>query len=490
VGPLAGVRVVEVASHVFVPLAGSVLAEWGADVIKVEEPVSGDPYRSLSTYGLHNVYRGVDPFFQSANRSKRSVGVDVKHPRGRAVLGALVASADVFMTNVRADARVGLRIDVADVRRDNPSVVYVRGTAFGPRGPDAARGGYDSGAYWARTGMQHLFTPPEADWPARLRPAFGDAAGSLAVAGAVAAALYRRAVSGLASVIDVALLASGMWQIGPDVINAGLDSGGEGGASGASGAVAPDRHDFWNPLWLTYRTSDGRFVAFMMLAPDPHWPDLCRRLGAAELGADPRFADSAARQANSRACVSLLDQIFGGRDFAHWRRALAGFAGEWAPVQTPGEVHEDPQVLANGYVAPTEMGNGVSLPLVTSPAQFDETPGRPSRAPEHGEHTETVLLELGMSWDEIGALKDAGAILLPVTTAGYRQGRRATSVACRSWRRISSGPVFSPPSPSSTSSAALIAPTNAPTRAAAVTGSSSSGNARCRWPAISRWASS
>ena len=400
-------RVLEVASHVFVPLAGSVLAEWGAEVIKVEDPVSGDPYRSLSTYGLHNVYRGVDPFFQSANRGKRSVAVDLKRPAGRAVLSRLLASVDVFMTNVRAEALRRLRIEAADIRADNPSVIYVRGSAFGPRGPDAARGGYDSGAYWARTGMQHLFTAPGADWPARLRPAFGDAAGSLAVAGAVGTALYRRAVTGEPSVIDVALLASGMWQIGPDVVNAGLDDG----AAADHNAAAPDRRDFWNPLWLTYRTGDGRFVAFMMLAPDRHWPDLCRRLGHHELAADARFADAEFRRLNSRACVDILDAIFAARDFGHWLRALAGFAGEWAPVQTPTEVHDDPQVRANGYIAPTDMGNGVSLPLVTSPVQFDGVAGQPRRAPELGEHTEAVLLELGLNWDEIGTLKNQGAII-------------------------------------------------------------------------------
>ncbi len=402
--PLAGVRVLEVASHVFVPMAGSVLGEWGAEVIKVEDRESGDPYRGLSTFGLHNVYRGVDPFFQSANRGKRSVAIDLKAPGGRRLLARLAESADVFMTSLRAGARRHLRIDVEDVRRDNPSVIYVRGTAFGPRGPDAGRGGYDSGAYWARSGMQHLFTPPGADWPARLRPAFGDTAGSLAVAGAVSTALYRRATSGEPSVIDVALLAAGMWQIQPDVTNAGLDDGDQDGGP-------PDRYEFWNPLWLTYRTADGRFVAFMMLAPDRHWPDLCRRLGHPELGGDPRFAGPESRRHHSRACVETLDAIFAEHDLSHWQRALGGFAGEWAPVQTPAEVHDDPQVQANGYIARADMGNGVSLPLVTTPVQFDGEPGSPRRAPEHGEHTEAVLLELGMTWDEIGELKEQGVII-------------------------------------------------------------------------------
>jgi crotonobetainyl-CoA:carnitine CoA-transferase CaiB-like acyl-CoA transferase len=402
--PLADVRVLEVASHVFVPMAGSVLREWGAEVIKVEDPESGDPYRGLATFGLHNVYRGVDPFFQSANRGKRSVAIDLKAPGGRRLLSRLVESADVFMTNLRSAPRRHLRIDVEDIRRDNPSVIYVRGTAFGPRGPDAGRGGYDSGAYWARTGMQHLFTPPAADWPARLRPAFGDMAGSLAVAGAVSTALYRRARSGEPSVIDVGLLASGMWQIQPDITNARL-------GDGDHDTGPPDRYEFWNPLWLTYRTADGRFVAFMMLAPDRHWPDLCRRLGHPEMATDPRFADTESRRRHSRACVERLDAIFAEHDFDHWRRVLADFAGEWAPVQTPAEVHDDPQVHANGYIAQTDMGNGVSLPLVTSPVQFDGQPGRPRRAPEHGEHTEAVLLELGLTWDEIGGLKDQGVII-------------------------------------------------------------------------------
>jgi len=194
-----------------------------------------------------------------------------------------------------------------------------------------------------------------------------------------------------------------MWQVQTDIVNAALDD--------APPPDPPDRFDMWNPLMLPYRTADDRFVALMMLEPERHWPALCAALGHPELATDPRFADADARRRNIRACVERLDEIFAGRDLDGWRRALADFEGEWAPVQTPAELHHDAQVQANGYVATTDMGNGVTIPLVVSPVQFDETPGRPTRAPEHGEHTEAVLLELGLSWDDIAELKRQGAIL-------------------------------------------------------------------------------
>jgi crotonobetainyl-CoA:carnitine CoA-transferase CaiB-like acyl-CoA transferase len=404
--PLAGVRVLEVASHVFVPVAGAVLTEWGAEVLKIEHPVTGDPYRGLVTAGLHKTHNGIDPSFQYANRGKQSIAIDLKVPEGRALLSRLVAESDVFLTNFRSAALATLKLEVDDVRADNPSIIYVRGTGYGTRGPDAERAGYDAAAYWTRTGMWSVFTQPDAEWPASPRPAFGDVMGGLTIAGAISTALYQRAVKGVAPVVDVSLLGVGMWQLQPDIMNVAIEPSG-----GATHAIARDRRESWNPLVGVYRTRDDRFVMLMMLDADKYWVDLCETIDAPELARDERFVDMAARRENSRACVDALDQVFASRDYDEWCKVLQRAKGAWAPVQTPVELLDDPQVIENEYLADVDMGSGASLTMVTSPVQFDGEAPAPTRAPEHGEHTELALLSLGLTWDDITALKDRNVIL-------------------------------------------------------------------------------
>ena len=175
-----------------------------------------------------------------------------------------------------------------DIRADNPSIIYVRGTAFGARGPDSSRGGYDSGAYFARTGMQAIFTAPDAEWPASPRPAFGDVVGGLTIAGAVGTALYRRAATGEPSVVDASLLASGMWQVQSDLMHSWLGDPTEK-------RVGLDRYETWNPLMMVYRTSDDRFIALQMLSPDRRWPELCKVIGQPEMASAGPGRASAAR---------------------------------------------------------------------------------------------------------------------------------------------------------------------------------------------------
>ncbi len=401
--PLEGVRILEVASHVFVPIGGGVLAEWGGDVIKVEHPETGDPYRGLVTAGLRKSYDGIDASFQYTNRGKRSVTIDLKVPEGRDLLYRLSKECDVFLTNYRPDARRRLQIECDDIRAHNPDIIYVRGSGYGQRGPDAERGGYDASAYWSRVGFGEVFTPPGSEFPIQPRPAFGDVIGGLTIAGAIAAAMYRRATTGEPSIVDVSLMGVGMWQLQPDITHAKI-------SQETDKPAARDRKETWNPLSGTYRTRDGRFIILVMLDADRYWADFCQVVGRPELISDPRFRDMAARKANSRACVELLDDLFLGRDYADWCEILRDAKGVWSPFQTPLELHRDPQVTANGYLADVEMVNGKPLTMVTSPAQFDEVPLQPMRAPEHGEHTEMTLLDLGLTWDEVAALKDRRAI--------------------------------------------------------------------------------
>lgn len=400
--PLAGVRILEVASHVFVPIAGGVLHEWGAEVIKIEHPETGDPYRSLITMGLHAAHDGIDPSFQSTNRGKQSVAIDLKKPGGRDLLYRLARECDVFLTNMRPDARRRLQINVEDLRAHNPQIIYVRGSGYGAKGPDNQTAGYDASAFWSRAGIGGIFTPQGAERPVMQRPAFGDVMGGLTIAGAIAAAMYERLATGNAPIVDVALMNVGMWQLQPDINNAKLDP--------ESHLRTHDRKATWNPIVGTYRTRDARFIHLNMMEGERYWADFCSVIGHPELIDDQRYVDMPARRENARACVEALDEIFASRDYADWCETLKQAKGAWAPLRYPVEVHDDPQVAANGWTADVDMINGSKLTIVTSPAQFDEEGAHPLRAPELGEHTESALLNLGLSWDEVMALKERAVI--------------------------------------------------------------------------------
>jgi len=403
---LAGIKVLEVAQWWFVPAAGAVLADWGADVVKVEHPQTGDAQRGLAAVGFKSTEGNVDFMMQQSNRGKRSVGLDLATEGGRELLYRLAREADVFLTNFLPDARRRLRIDVDDIRAVNPRIIYVRGSGQGPKGPDAGKGGYDATAFWSRGGIAHALTPPDLPYPVMQRAAFGDSIGAMTIAGGVAAALLKRERTGQTSLVDVSLLSTAMWVMGPDIVASKLVAKGQSGGIPRFGrSQAP------NPAGNSYRTKDGRWLLLMMLQPDKHWADFCRHIDRPDLIDDERYASAAVRFQNREACIRELDAVFATRSLAEWREKLAGMEGPWGPMQSAEEIHDDPQILANHYLVEVESPERGRFKLVASPVQFDEQPPEFGPSPEHGQHTDEVLLGLGLGWDELLAYKERGDIL-------------------------------------------------------------------------------
>lgn len=399
-GAFDGVRVVELAQWVFVPVAGALLADWGADVVRIER-LEGDPYRGLATQGIGTDRDGVNLSMALANRGKRSIALNLRHENGLAALHELLASADVFLTSLRPGALSRLGLDAETLRQRYPSLIYARGHGFGVRGSDANQPGYDSSAFFARGGVSHILTPPERDYPITQRGAMGDRNAAMALAFGISAALLKRNKTGTGSIVDVSLLATAMWMLSSDLLS--VLNGGTAEPVGGRGPLV-------NPLVGNYRTKDGRHIQLMFLQGDRYWAEFCRVVGRDDLIDDARFVDLAARRVNSEACVAELDSVFARRTLAEWKDLLAKLDAPWAPVQSVAEVIEDPQVHANGYVGEVRLGDGQAYRLPSVPVQLDEQGPPLRRAPEHGEHTEELLLELGYDWDQISKLMDDGVI--------------------------------------------------------------------------------
>jgi crotonobetainyl-CoA:carnitine CoA-transferase CaiB-like acyl-CoA transferase len=395
-----GLRVVELAQWVFVPVAGALLADMGADVIRIER-LEGDPYRGLATQGIGTDRDGVNLSMALANRGKRSIALNLRHENGLAVLHDLLASADVFLTSLRPGALARLGLDADTLRNRYPALIYARGHGFGMRGPDANQPGYDSSAFFARGGVSHILTPPERDYPISQRGAMGDRNAAMALAFGVSAALLKRSKTSVGSIVDVSLLATAMWTLSSDLLAA---------LNGGEVAPVAGRGPQFNPLTGNYRTKDGRHIQLMFLQGDRYWADFCQVVGRDDLIDDPRFVDLTARRVNSEACVAELDSVFAQHTFAEWKELLAKLDAPWAPVQSVAEVIEDPQVHANGYVGEVRLDDGQTYRLPNVPVQLDEQAPPLRRAPEHGEHTEALLLELGYDWDRISKLMEDGVI--------------------------------------------------------------------------------
>ena len=396
---MTGVRVVELGVWVAGPAAAGILADWGADVVKIEPP-AGDPAR------LFRQMLGGDlpsnPVFELDNRSKRSIAIDLTREEGRRVAERLIDRADVFVTNIRPSALERLGFDPDSLRRRHPRLVYAIITGYGMTGPEADRPGFDIAAYWARAGVAASLTPPGRDLPFQ-RGGMGDHTAGMSAAGAIAAALFNRERTGEGDVVSTSLLRQGAYTMGFDV-NVALMWG--------LPIRIGTRDSAPSPTLNNYTAGDGRRFWVVGLEADRHWPPLARVAGRPEWLTDERFTTASSRRRHSDVLIAMLDEIFATRQLAEWAEVFATEADFfWAPVQTIEELISDPQFLASGGLVevPDESG---TLTMVATPVDFRDHPASPRfRAPAIGEHSAAVLSELGYGTDEVEEMARAGVVV-------------------------------------------------------------------------------
>lgn len=401
---LGGLKVLEMGHAIAVPAAGAMMADWGAEVIKVE-PLTGDMHRGLRrTLGVDRVikYDGgeVNWVIEVMNRNKKGLALDLKREEGKDILGQLVKETDVFMSNYEVGALKKLGLDYASLSRLNPRLIYAIITGYGTVGPDKDERGFDMTAAWARSGMQHQISQPGSPPPLQRPGTMDRVTGAYLVSGIVTALLHRER-TGEGQELECSLYHTAVWAMALDIQGALV------------GLPLPrsDRTRASGPLANTYQSKDGRWFMFVMVR-DEFWVPMCRVIERPDLENDPRFNTMEMREQNCEELIRILDEIFATRNRDEWEKRLKENNCIYGLVQTPLEVIADPQALANNFFAEINHPAIGEMKLVTTPVEFHQNPASiKTTAPELGQHTEEILLGLGYGWDDIVQLKDKQVIL-------------------------------------------------------------------------------
>jgi crotonobetainyl-CoA:carnitine CoA-transferase CaiB-like acyl-CoA transferase len=391
----AGLKVIDCASWIAGPAAATILSDFGADVVKIEPPGPGDPWRASTPIPG----KTTDYYWQLTSRNKRSLAIDLKHADGLAVLYRLLAGTDVFVTNFPLPVRERLKIAAAHLLPLNPRLIYASLSAYGEQGEEAGRTGFDSTAYWARTGLMDMVRATVDTEPSRSVPGMGDHPSATALYAAIVTALYRREKTGKGGIAQSSLLQNGLWANACFV---------QSRLFGEQMPHRPPRASAPNPLANHYRCRDGRWFIMALFNEQRQLRGFLAAIGCTHLADDARFATSAARKQNASALVAILDEVFAQRDLAEWRTILNAAGVTFGAVHSVDEASGDAQFQQIGALVPFADGKGLT---VSSPFHLDgETKVAPRRAPTVGQHTGEVLQEAGYSTGDIERLRAQGVL--------------------------------------------------------------------------------
>lgn len=403
-GILEGIRVIDWTIFQQGPVASMILGDMGADVIKVEQRGTGDPGRAMMRIAgaiLSKELSDRNAYFESGNRNKRALSVDLTKTEGREILYRLVAQSDVFIQNYREGVAERLGMDYATLRLHNPRLIYAHASAWGPKGPDRGNPSADYTGV-ARSGLMHLIGEPNMP-PLMVQGGLGDQIGAIMTAMGVLGALFWREKTGVGQELEASLLGSLVFLMGPTV-----------SMNCIAGLPTPKvaRSKAGNPLWNYYLCRDGKWIALAALSSDKFWPNLCKALALGDLLQDRRFNSMENRRANAAELVALLDNAFSQRDRNEWTELLKRDGMIYGIVNDIPDLKNDPQVLENDYITNFNHPVWGQIKTVGFPITFEKTPMSLRReAPEFGQHTEEILRDvLGYSWEEITLLKDKETI--------------------------------------------------------------------------------